>query len=128
MDRETHTLGVAPGLPLAAVRDFLRGVDGHLPATTRESLALMATELVTNAVRYGEQPVEFAVTWLPRSARIAVRCGGRAFSWHGRSARASLEGGWGLVLVNGLADRWGITPLPGGNEVWAELDHRGGGG
>ncbi len=124
MSHQTHTLGVSQGLPLSVVRDFLRGVDGHLPALTRESLALMATELVSNAAKYGEQPVEFAVRWLPRTARIAVRCGGPAFSWQGRSTRPTLEGGWGLVLVDGMADRWGITRLPGGNEVWAELDHR----
>jgi hypothetical protein len=121
---ESYALGVAPGLPLPVVRDFLRGVDGHLPALARESLASIATELVTNALKYGEQPVEFAVTRHSRTARIAVRSGGRAFSWWGRSARPTLEGGWGLVLVDGIADRWGITRLPDGNEVWAELDHR----
>ena len=124
MSQETHTLSVSPGLPLTVVRDFLRGVDGHLPALARESLALMATELVTNAVKYGERPVEFTVVWRTGTARIAVRCGGQVFRWRGRSARPTLEGGWGLVLVDGMADRWGIKRLPGGNEVWAELDHR----
>ena len=61
MSPETHTLSVPPGLPSAEVRDFLRSVDGHLPAATRESLALIASELVSNAVEYGEPPVLFAV-------------------------------------------------------------------
>jgi two-component sensor histidine kinase len=124
MREETHTLSVLPGLTPGEVRGFLRGVDGHLPASTRESLALIASELVSNAVKYGEQPVELAVKWRVATARLAVRCGGREFRWRGRSPRATLEGGWGLVLVDGIADRWGISPLSDGNEVWAEMDHR----
>jgi anti-sigma regulatory factor (Ser/Thr protein kinase) len=32
------------------------------------------------------------------------------------------EHGWGLVLVDRLADRWGYQFLPDGKRVWFELD------
>jgi hypothetical protein len=44
---ETHTLGLPPGLPLPLVREFLGGVDRHLPDQTRTTLALLLTELVS---------------------------------------------------------------------------------
>ena len=123
MAGETHTLDVAPGLPLPYVREFLRSVDGHLPDKVRETLALLATEVVSNAVRYGEPPVELEVIWLAGTARIVVRSGGPRFGWEGRPAQPTPEGGWGLEFVDILADRWGIKRLADGNEVWLEMDH-----
>jgi len=122
MASETHTLGVPPGLPLPAVREFLRGVDGHLPDRARETLALLLTEIVTNAVRHGEPPVELDVTWLAGTARVVVRSGGPRFRWHGPPT-ARKAGSWGLVLVDRMADRWGIKHVANGNEVWLEVDH-----
>ena len=122
MTTETHTLGVPPGLPLPAVREFLRGVDGHLPDRTRETLALLLTEAVTNARRHGGPPVELEVTWLAGTARLVVRSGGPRFRWHGPPP-ARGEGGWGLVLVDRMSDRWGIKHDADGNEVWLEVDH-----
>ena len=122
MASETHTLGVTPGLPLPAVREFLRGVDGHLPERARETLALLLTEMVSNAVRHGEPPAELEVTWLAGTARLVVRSGGPRFRWHGPPP-AGKEGGWGLVLVARMADRWGIKRRGDGNEVWLEVDH-----
>lgn len=119
----THKLDVSPGLPLPAVREFLHGVDGHLPDQVRESLALLVTEVVSNAVRHGEPPVELEVTWLAGTARGLVRSGGVPFRWHGAPPDPAGEGGWGLVFVETLADRWGVHRRRGLNEVWFELDH-----
>ena len=30
--------------------------------------------------------------------------------------------GRGMLLVDALSDRWGVTPVPGGKVVWFELD------
>src|SRR5215210_7837313 len=101
-ERDTHTLNVTSGLPLPYVREFLRGVDGHLPDKVRETLALLATEVVSNAVRYGESPIELEVTWLAGTARLVVRSGGPRFRWHGPPPAGS-RGGWGLVLIDRMA-------------------------
>ncbi len=37
------------------------------------------------------------------------------------------ESGFGFVLVDALADRWGVRETPAGKAVWAELDTRRGG-
>ena len=36
--------------------------------------------------------------------------------------RVTRDGGWGLVLVDSLADRWGLESAPeGGSVAWFEL-------
>ena len=123
-EAETHTLHVTSGLPLSLVREFVRAVDGHLPDQARENLALLVTELVSNAVRHGQPPAELEVIWLAGTARLVVRSGGPPFQWRGPPRPgAEQEGGLGLVLVDGMADRWGIRRSRGGNEVWLEMDH-----
>jgi hypothetical protein len=62
------------------------------------------------------------VTWLAGTARLVVRSGGPSFRWHG-APPDDQESGWGLVLVDRMADRWGIKRLADGNEVWLEVDH-----
>jgi len=120
---ETHTLEITRDLPLTLVRGFLRGVDGHLPDKAREDLALLVTELASNAIRHGEAPADVEVTWLAGTARLTVRSGGPPFSWHSAWVQPGTEGGLGLVLVDRMADRWGIKRVDGHNEVWLELDH-----
>ena len=119
---ETHTLNITPGLPLPDANECLRRDNGHLPDQGRETLALMLDELVSNAVRHGEQPAELEVTWLAGTARLVVRSGGPRFRWHGPPSSGQ-DGGWGLVRVERMADRWGIRRARGGNEVWVEMDH-----
>jgi len=83
----------------------------------------MLTEVVANALRHGEPPVTVVVTWLAGTARVVVRSAGPPFRWRGRPARPTEDGGWGLVFVDAMADRWGINTSPHQNEVWLELDH-----
>ena len=120
---ETHTFDVPPDLPLPTVRAFLSGIDRHLPEPTREGLALVTTEVVSNAMRHGDYPITVEVVWLAGTARVAVRNRGRQFRWNGRPAMSGERGGWGLVIVNRLADRWGIRRVADSNEVWLEIDH-----
>jgi anti-sigma regulatory factor (Ser/Thr protein kinase) len=120
---ESHKLDVPPGLPLPSVRSFLSGIDSHLPEPTREGLALATTEVVSNAMRHGGHPISVGVSWLAGTARVIVRSTGREFSWHGRPALPAERGGWGLVIVDRVADRWGVRRVQDNNEVWFELDH-----
>ena len=38
-----------------------------------------------------------------------------------RAAAEDEEGGRGLLLVETIAERWGVDPLPSGKRVWFEL-------
>lgn len=110
----------------SAARAVLRdaGLVDDLPDTVRGDLELLVSELVTNGVRHAEaDALRLAVE--RDEHRVRVRCcdGGPGFSGRPRKPCASGEGGFGLVLVDRLADRWGVdraTPGPGCC-VWFEL-------
>ncbi|NML53145.1 ATP-binding protein [Streptomyces sp. R302] len=86
-----------------------------------EGVVLVAAELATNAVRHGHVPgrdfhLSLRVTEAPRPvARVEVS--------DTRAERVPRsDGGRGLLLVGGIAERWGWYPRPGapGKTVWAE--------
>jgi Histidine kinase-like ATPase domain len=123
MTVETHTLRLFPPLPLPLVRDFVRRVDGHLPARVRHNLELLLTETAMNAIHYGEPPAHVEVTWLAGTARVVVTSGGNPIRWRGNPTTPAEDGGWGLMFVDHIADRWGINRMDNQNRVWFELDH-----
>ncbi len=123
MAAQKHILDVSADVPLSRVRQFVRGVEDELPDHAHERLASLVTEVVANATRHGQPPVELELTRLAGTARVAVRSGGPPFRWHGRSRWARRSEGWGLLLVDSMDDRWGIDRLAGCNQVWFEIYH-----
>ena len=112
--------------PMAApvARRALAAVNGALPSSVRDDVLLLATELVTNAVRHSSAgPDESVRVELRRGTdtlRVAVFDEGTGFT-----AEAPLErnetGGWGLALVDRIADRWAVTPTGSGTCAWFEI-------
>jgi anti-sigma regulatory factor (Ser/Thr protein kinase) len=94
------------------------------------ALELLVSELVTNAVRHarvkGEDPdpIELRVEARQDGVRTAVTDPGRGFRIPHGGPRPSGASGWGLYLVDRLADRWGVS-ADGTTRVWFEIDHRG---
>ncbi|GLX51505.1 hypothetical protein Shyhy01_44550 [Streptomyces hygroscopicus subsp. hygroscopicus] len=87
-----------------------------------DSVELLVSEVVTNAVRYASRPVTLR---LLRTHVLRCEVGDDVPQLPRlRQARATDEGGRGLYLVNKLARRWGATRLSTGKVVWFEL-HRG---
>lgn len=80
---------------------------------------LVVSELVTNAIRYGRPPVRLRLI-RDQSLLCEVSDAGSTTP-HLRRARASDEGGRGLLLVAQLAERWGTRHARQGKTVWAEL-------
>ncbi|GGM15495.1 hypothetical protein GCM10010129_69650 [Streptomyces fumigatiscleroticus] len=79
---------------------------------------LVVSELVTNAIRYGEPPVQLRL--IRDSSLICEVSDGSSTSPHLRRAHAYDEGGRGLLLVAQLTQRWGSRQTDGGKTIWAE--------
>ncbi|WP_282703806.1 SpoIIE family protein phosphatase [Streptomyces sp. CC219B] len=85
-----------------------------------DSVELLVSEVVTNAVRYTSRPVTLR---LLRTDVLRCEVGDDVPQLPRlRQARATDEGGRGLYLVNKLARRWGATRLSTGKVVWFELN------
>ncbi|MET7302543.1 SpoIIE family protein phosphatase [Embleya sp. NPDC005575] len=80
---------------------------------------LVLSELVTNAIRYGTQPIR--VRLLRTRILICEISDGSSTSPHLRRAATTDEGGRGLFLVAKFAERWGTRYNPHGKVIWAEL-------
>jgi anti-sigma regulatory factor (Ser/Thr protein kinase) len=84
----------------------------------RTDAALMVSELVTNALRHGVGTISLRIDVEPRGVRIEVSDQGNvALS---PSPTPGAHGGWGLRIVEQLADDWGIRE--GSTRVWFRLD------
>ncbi|MFJ1729828.1 SpoIIE family protein phosphatase [Streptomyces sp. NPDC088254] len=79
---------------------------------------LVVSELVTNAIRYGEPPIELRLI-LDRSLICEVSDASNT-SPHLRRARDYDEGGRGLLLVAQLCSSWGARHTYRGKTIWAE--------
>ncbi|MFD5894380.1 MULTISPECIES: SpoIIE family protein phosphatase [unclassified Streptomyces] len=87
-----------------------------------DSVELLISEVVTNAVRYAERPVTLR---LLRTDVLRCEVGDDSPQLpRQRRARDTDEGGRGLFLVNRLARRWGATRLSTGKVVWFEISTR----
>ncbi len=113
--------------PMAAgmARHALDGLDVHLSAEMFAAVRLLVTELVTNSLRHAnlaeEDQVELAVAVTDEDVRLEVADPGAGFDPQTREGALEREGGWGLYLVDCLADRWGVTREPQ-TTVWLEMD------
>jgi anti-sigma regulatory factor (Ser/Thr protein kinase) len=93
-----------------------------------ETLTLIAAELTSNAVRHGHVPgrdFHLQLTLSGGTFRIEVadtRAERLPEPGHPEADTGS-ESGRGLLLVDALADKWGVEPRPSapGKTVWAEL-------
>src|SRR4051812_24417638 len=98
-----------------------------LPKITRENLALLVSELVTNSVRHAGQPADapigVQVNNGSASVRLAVHdCGqGFPFPAHEVPVAPLVAGGRGLAIVAALSETWGIDSNPDGCTVWCQL-------
>jgi anti-sigma regulatory factor (Ser/Thr protein kinase) len=115
-----------PTAPVAA-RRALEGLSGHLEDDVLERSALVISEVVTNSVRHAgltaAQRIDIEIALLPERLRIEVTDGGGGFQPPATFTpnRDGRPGGWGLALVDQLADRWG-TDFSHGTGIWCEFD------
>ncbi|MFJ4680471.1 SpoIIE family protein phosphatase [Kitasatospora sp. NPDC088783] len=80
---------------------------------------LIISELVTNTIRYGTEPVRMRLLCDDRHLICEV-ADGSSTSPHLRRAADTDEGGRGLYLVARFCERWGTRYLARGKIIWAE--------
>lgn len=100
----------------------MRRFHPELPTELMQIIVLLASELVSNAVKHAEAALiglRFEV--LPQHVRVEVADEGPGFE-HASVVRHLEEiGGWGLHLVDELSSRWGVVEGRGAR-VWFEID------
>ncbi|MFI8849673.1 SpoIIE family protein phosphatase [Streptomyces sp. NPDC053499] len=80
---------------------------------------LILSELITNAIRYGEPPVTVRLLC---DRYLTCEVSDRSSTApHLRRATTVDEGGRGLFLIAQLAQHWGTRYTPEGKTIWAEL-------
>ncbi|MFF4101885.1 ATP-binding protein [Streptomyces sp. NPDC001903] len=101
-----------------------------------EDVLLLVSEAVTNAVRHGGGPTELVLRLgsrepvapceavAPRRAgdlRIEVSDASRALPRRRTPTLLGLPGGYGLMVMELLARRWGVMQREAGKTVWFEV-------
>ena len=112
-----------PTTPAAvpAARELLRDVLTGTPLQRRlHDGELALSELVTNAVLHGRDPLSVRLVLGPDAVRAEVADANPvspSFSMLDQTAVT----GRGLLLISAVSDRWGVEPSPTGKVVWFEL-------
>lgn len=100
-----------PAAP-AAARRALRELAVPTQAP-RDKLELLVSELVTNSVKYApagpDAWLDLHVAVSDRGVRVEVSDDGDGFQPARVGPNRDLTSGWGLYLVDALADRWGVA-------------------
>jgi anti-sigma regulatory factor (Ser/Thr protein kinase) len=109
-------------------RHTVAGLAPYFDPIVAENAELLVSELVTNCVRHAGLPEDASLEFTLRASAevlmVEVADAGRGFADDGPGRpRASPDGasGWGLFLVDQIADRWGAVKVDGETRVWFEL-------
>lgn len=113
-------LPAGPAAP-AAARRSVKALEPFVAAETLEDIQLLVTELVGNSLRHAELDasgwIEVAVEATEECVHGTVIDPGNGFA----KRTPPVEGGWGLVLTDRIADRWGIVE-DDLTRVWFEIE------
>jgi anti-sigma regulatory factor (Ser/Thr protein kinase) len=118
--RTTFTLPPSPASARVA-RDRLRAfLASWRDDDTRAAVVLLTSELVTNAVLHARSQVTVRLDVTEERLRVHVDDESPTVPVR-REARPDLPGGRGLLLLDSIAERWGVLPGATGKSVWFEV-------
>lgn len=126
MEMQRVTLAESLRAP-ARARAWIADQLSDLPETLLDDAMLVASELVTNAVRYGRPEITLALARTPRGIRIEVGDEGEALPLVSPMVpESNRTGGRGLLIVASTASDWGIATHKAapGKTVWVEISTR----
>jgi anti-sigma regulatory factor (Ser/Thr protein kinase) len=122
----TLDLPSRPEAPSAA-RKALTALNGslHLLSSSRlVDVQLLVSEIVTNAVVHApaEDTIVLAVLATEDVVRVEISDRGGGFTPPDEiGKREPTSGGWGLPIIDAVAQRWGVDHTDG-TTVWFEVD------
>ena len=106
----------------AHARRALSRLRGDIDPPLLETMRLLVTELIANSVKHaGSDAVGLKVVVARSAVLVEVRDQGPGFEPADREEGQDESSGWGLFLVDRLADRWGVAREPSATSVWFEL-------
>jgi anti-sigma regulatory factor (Ser/Thr protein kinase) len=108
-----------------AARHALLALEPRIDGKVLDDIRLLVSELVTNAIRHAHAPdggkVGVDVSVKADSVHVEVADPGSGFEPQPRDGSMTRPGGWGLYLVDRIADRWGVISAQQ-TRVWFEID------
>jgi anti-sigma regulatory factor (Ser/Thr protein kinase) len=119
MTTVSTTLPRSPG-SISDARRLVHAQTTMLSPQRRADAALMVSELVTNALVHGTGTMTLRIDRKPDGVRVEVADEGLVSI--DPSPTPGAHGGWGLRIVEELADDWGIAE--GSTKVWFRLARR----
>jgi anti-sigma regulatory factor (Ser/Thr protein kinase) len=87
---------------------------------TLDTVALLVTELVTNAILHARTPLQLTLDPRPGHVRICVEDQSSEQPTLQRYEADAITGR-GLALVDQLSSSWGVDGTPSGKVVWCEV-------
>jgi anti-sigma regulatory factor (Ser/Thr protein kinase) len=112
------------GGPQAAgeARAAVMRLRGDFDKPLLETLRLLVTELIANSVRHtSARTVDLRALVGEGGVWVEVTDEGPGFDPRDHDPTARDDSGWGLFLVERMADRWGVTRDADQTRVWFEL-------
>ncbi|MTE21839.1 ATP-binding protein [Streptomyces sp. TRM43335] len=88
---------------------------------SRDDVLLVVSELVTNAVRHAPGPLTLCLTFVSGLIQVTVRDTSTDAPRPRRADLNSGTGGFGWSIVERVAERFQVRPLPDGKEIHAFL-------
>ena len=111
-----------PQAPRVA-RRFVGRLSSDLPAGLMPTIVLLVSEVVTNSFRHGaagDDVIGLRVILDGEVVRVEVSDAGAGMT-RPVIRQASIDGGWGLRIVDELSSRWGVSTEGQRRVVWFEL-------
>jgi anti-sigma regulatory factor (Ser/Thr protein kinase) len=102
---------------IAGARRFVSGELGDVATDVADDIALMVSELATNAVRHARTRFRVSVDRTPGGVRVSVTDGADGHPVARDPSPHELSGR-GLLIVDRLADTWGVDHERRGKTVW----------
>jgi anti-sigma regulatory factor (Ser/Thr protein kinase) len=119
--RALYKIDPEPEGPARARRIIAEELSSRVSDRVVDEVKLMVSELVTNGIVHGAAEEEAPVMLdLCVNGNVHCRVVNQGPGFAASTQMDSPGGGWGLQVVEQLADRWGLQCSPHRTEVWFE--------